>query len=120
MEKQAPVVCKVELGGTILWPEGQAFPLKPDEHGGCRFKLETRGPWQILTRLEGLAVEHTPEGIIVHGVRSLLHPRESGYRTEGQISIRGKKRRAFTSSSLFLVNGKLIDVGILYVCREKS
>lgn len=93
------------------WPKGVPFPA-PITNGEVRFNFETRG----LVKLEGIAVEKRDEGILVHGLRALTSPRESGYAHEGRVSVGGKRRRAFTSSQLFEVDGKLVDVGILYVC----
>lgn len=87
--------------------------------GEGHFRVRTRGPWGIIHKLEGLAVEKTSDGVIIHGMRSLFDLRESGYQMEGRVSIDGKKLRAFTSSQMFTVNGKLVDVAILYVCRQK-
>jgi hypothetical protein len=103
---------------TAVWPAGVPFVL-PIVNGECRFAFETRGPWSLLVKLEGLAVEKTATGVRVWGVRALKAPKESGYNHEGRVNVGGETLRAFTSSQLFLVEGKLVDVGILYVCRPK-
>ena len=115
-----PTFCKYVsfTDRTAIWPDNIQFSL-PIVDGAARFQFETRGPWSILTKIEGLAVEETDTGVEVHGVRSLKSPRESGYQHEGRVSIRGQSLRAFTSSRLFLVAGKLVDVGILYICKAK-
>lgn len=110
----APYVSTTDL--TPIWPARLPFPA-PIIEGECRFSFETRGPWSLLVKLAGVAVEKVPGGVKVYGLRSLAHPRESGYVQEGRVSVGGETLRAFTSSQLFLVEGKLVDVGILYVCR---
>lgn len=105
---------------VAVWPTGRPFPAKI-ENGEARFDFATRGPWSALVKLRGLAVEKTDKGgVYVWGMRSLQKPRESGYVHEGTVSVGGKTRRAFTSSQLFRVEGKLVDVGVLYVCRSCS
>lgn len=117
---------------TRTWPEtawttDMEFSPKVISAGEMRGHMETRDPWQSISKYEAIAMEHIasdethfshyPDKAVLHGVRSLLNPRESGHVLEGTVSIDGKKRRAFTSSALFLVNGKLVDVAILYVCK---
>lgn len=81
-----------------------------------RFEIETRGPWQIVSKVRGLAM--TDDGR-VYGLRNLLDARQSGYDMNGKVSIAGRKYRAFTSSKLFQrPDGSLVDVGILYVCAD--
>ncbi len=104
---------------TAVWPAGTPFPAEI-RNGEVRFDFETRGPWSVLVKLQGVAIEKTEGGVKVWGVRSLNKPRESGYNHEGVVSVGGKSLRAFTSSQLFLVSGKLVDVGILYVVRKKA
>lgn len=112
--KAKPILCPA----GEEWPTGVPFP-SPIVDNEVRFKFETRGPWGILTRLEGVAVEKVPEGLLVHGVHSLLRPRESGYCHEGSVHVGGRRRRAFTSSALLRVEGKLVSVGVLHVCAER-
>lgn len=94
-----------------------------------RFEIETRGPWSIVSRVAGLAVEpiawggwdgkHATEWRI-YGKRSLAKPHSCGYDMEGTVSIAGESRRAFTSSALFeLPDGRLINCATLYVCRPE-
>jgi hypothetical protein len=105
---------------TAVWPTGKPFPVKIDEKGDSPFEIQTRGPWGTVSKIRGLAVEKTDRGLIVHGKRSLDKARESGYDMEGRVNIQGKSYRAFTSSQLFLVNGELVSVAILYVVKRKS
>lgn len=115
---------------TVVWPDGVPFPMKI-ENGEARFKLtQQSGGWGLLTAITGLAVSQKfgdgpgqplrPDqmGVTVYGVRTMNNPRESGYQQEGYVSIGGKKRRAFTSSQLFLVDGQLVDVAILHVTKR--
>lgn len=102
---------------TAVWPAGVPFPVEIKD-GEARFNFETRGPWSIISRLEALAVSKAANGVTVYGVRSLLHPRESGYQHEGRVNVGGKNYRAFTSSQLFLVEGKLVSVATLYVVKK--
>lgn len=54
----------------------------------------------------------------VYGVRSLTNCREDGYCLAGQVSIDGRKYRAFTSSTLFQrQDGSLCDVAVIHVCK---
>jgi hypothetical protein len=102
---------------TPEWPAELPFP--PDAaKGERRFEIETVGPWSIIRKLRGLAVSKPKDagGIIIHGDRSLVSPKESGYQMEGRVSVGGKSYRAFTASQLFRHDGKLYDFAILYVC----
>ena len=102
---------------TAIWPDD--MPLPPGTaKGERRLDIETRGPWGIVSKITGLAVAKEPNGVRVYGDRSLLKPRESGHDMEGRVSIDGKSYRAFTSSQLFLHQGKLVDIAILYVVKR--
>ncbi len=121
---------------TPVWPEGVPFPVEIRD-GESRFKLEHGGGFHApIRKITGLAISHDFErlsderclsyksgprekrhdGITVYGVRSMNAPRESGYNMEGRVSVGGKTIRAFTSSQLFWVEGKLVDVAVLFVC----
>ena len=98
---------------TVIW-QGDA----PDgiENGERRGETRTTGHgWNALTGYRALAVDVTETGVYVYGDRELSGAREDGYCLTGTVSV-GKKRRAFTSSRLFLVNGNLVDIAILYLC----
>jgi hypothetical protein len=107
------------------WTTDMPFPPEVIEAGEMRGEMECTGPWSIVKSYKAIAMEFTGKDTshygefnnvaIIHGMRSLLKPKQSGHALEGYVSINGKKRRAFTSSALFTVNGKLIDVSILYV-----
>ena len=88
-----------------------------------RLEIETRGPWGIISKCRGLAINQNFEtgDIEVYGYRSLSGPRSSDYQLEGHVSIEGDVRSAFTSSHLFeLENGHLIDVGVIFARKLKS
>lgn len=104
---------------TAVWPAGVPFPVVV-EKGEARFDFETRGPWNTISSIKALAVEKGIGAVVVHGVRKLQNAHESSYVHEGRVSVEGETRRAFTSSQLFLVEGKLVDVAILYVCSPKE
>ena len=98
---------------TVVW-QGDA----PDgiENGERRGGIRTTGyGWNVLTGYRAMAIEVTETGVYVYGDRELSRASEDGYCLTGTVSV-GKKRRAFTSSRLFLVNGKLVDIAILYLC----
>lgn len=114
-------------GSTEIRPNDVFYPTDSKQN----LDIETHEPWGIVSKVRGLAVERITEGtypnvgntlrVIIHGVRSLSNPRESGHQMEGRVSIDGKRRRAFTSSMLFrLPDGKLCDVEILYVCNGRE
>jgi len=105
-----------EEGSTLVavWPSGEAFPVECDG-GEAKFEIETYGPVRSVATIRGLAVEKTGAGVRVHGVRSLQKLRPAGYEYEGTVSLGGSKRSAFTTTQLFVVEGKLVDVSVLYV-----
>ena len=92
-----------------------------------RGEFETVGPWSIVKSYKALAIsrvypkDHSnsfPESITLYGSRTLSKPKESGYQLEGQVSINGEKRRGFTSSVMFDVEGKLCEVAAIHVCSN--
>jgi len=90
-----------------------------------RGELKTFGPWQIPVSYQALAISRVypkdksyPESITIYGNRTLSKTKESGYDLEGQVSIDGKKKRGFTSSVLFEVEGKLHEVAVIHVCEN--
>jgi hypothetical protein len=96
------------------WFADVAFPLPIDESGDCRFSITTTGHgWNVITSIRGLVIDFKTRE--VHGVRTMHHPKESGYQMTGRVSVGGKKVRAFTSSTLLRVNGRLISVAVLYI-----
>ena len=123
---------QVKHKATRVWPNSAwqtdyPFDAEAIASGEQRGNMETYGMWQTISKYEALAVEYVEDiekkhfeaysvEAIIHGARSLLKPKECGHELEGYVSIDGKRRRAFTSSALFVVNGKLLSVAILYVC----
>lgn len=130
MSKKTTTYKATRTFGNGAWKTDMPFPPEVIAAGEMRGTMETRGPWSIISKYTALAMEHTDENLdtshykpfqttaIIYGVRSLNNPRECGHDLEGTVSINGQKLRAFTSSHLFEVNGELIDVAILYVCRK--
>lgn len=87
--------------------------------------LKTWGPWNIPISFKTIAVSANygiPEGHFtttcidktVYGIRTMTNVRESGYCLEGYVSIKGKKYSCFSSSELFEINGKLINVSVIH------
>jgi hypothetical protein len=106
----------------VKWPDNVPFPYpEAVEKGEQRGTHTVSGPWGQVITYRALAVSHdTDRGITVHGERQLTRPTPSGYDLEGRVSIAGERRRAFTSSQMFEVQGKLVDVAILYVCKKEK
>ena len=88
------------------------------EAGEKRHECATRGPWQIIASVKGLAVDEKTQTI--YGMRTLDSARSMGYDMEGRVKVNGKRVRAFTSSLLFeLPDKRLISCGILYLCMDQ-
>jgi hypothetical protein len=106
------------------------LPESAIEKGEQRGELKTFGPWGIPVSYKALAmsVKYTPEdkqrytaendGATAYGIRTLTNVRQGGYELEGRVSVNGKKYRGFTSSQLFEIDGKLVDVATIYVCMN--
>lgn len=86
-------------------------------------EMKTQGVWQICTSFKALCVSKTYDKskmytevkeTVLYGLRTMSRPKQGGYELEGYVSIKGKKYSAFTSSQLFNVDGKLIDVAIIH------
>jgi len=86
-------------------------------------KIEQFGPWQIVSSCEGLCVSKTfskEQGyteitqVVIYGKRKLSNPKQGSYELEGYVSIKGKKYSAFTSSQLFEIEGKTLQVGVIH------
>lgn len=87
-----------------------------------RGNYETFGPWGIIRSYEALCIsnEYDRSGTFpkiasteIYGKRKLSNPKQSGYHLDGFVSIKGKKYRAYTSSILIEVDGKLIDIATI-------
>lgn len=112
--------------GSIVLTKEQAiaFGIDPNlnEQG---LYIKTEGPWSIVKKVEGLCVENVygktdfgSKKIVsttLHGKRSMSNPRQTGYHLDGYVSVKGKKRSAYTSSILFEVDGKLVNVGTINI-----
>jgi hypothetical protein len=94
-----------------------------------RGEMQTRGPWSIPVSYKAICVSikrgvlpgHYSETVTektVYGMRSLSGVKQSGYCLEGTASINGRKYKAFTSSELFEVNGRLINVAVIHACTK--
>lgn len=100
---------------AIKWPDGVKFPV-PYADGAARFEVERHWPWDMVSSVRGLAISEANAGIYVHGVLSLCKPTQIGCAIEGNVRIGGRKYYAFTSSLMFEIEGKLVNVAELYVC----
>lgn len=104
---------------TVVWPESLAWP--GNVKGGHRaFETKSRtlhavSRQQRLSAIKGLTVKKVAGGVWIYGDRSLSNMRESGHVQEGTVSIEGRPCRAFTSTQMFIRNGKLVNFDILYV-----
>ena len=111
--------------GAIKISRQQAIELgiNPDldqQHG----ELKTFGPWQIPVSYKALCLSSVYDNIkgytdrkevTFYGLRTMAKPVHSaGSTMEGRVSIDGKKYSAFTSSQLFEIDGKLIDVATIH------
>lgn len=86
--------------------------------------IETRGPWDILSKFSALATAQDlsqPGGPLkIYGTRSLSRPKQVSYALEGAVSIARHRYRGFTSSALFqLADGRLLNCCIIHVCLDQ-
>lgn len=133
----APVRLIASAGHVAIDDETAARFFGPAaiESGERPFVIERSGPWGTVSRLVGLAVtaEWGPDypgagerarhviAYVLHGDRTLARATAFGYAMEGEVSIGGRKSRAFTSSILFeLPNGRFVDVAVLHVCVARE
>ena len=130
--KFQPFTVPAGAGCTVITQEQALSFLTPAEieAGEKRFETSHFGPWQILSKLSGVATVCTwkpgPCGqvmdtLTVIGPRSLDKPRSMGYDMEGATRYNGGRFRAFTSSRLFQIEGakELVQVAILHVCQDQ-
>lgn len=105
-----------EEGSTLVavWPDGEPFQVECVS-GEAGFEIETYGMSRSVATIRGLAVRKEPQGVRVYGIRSLQNFRLVGHEYEGTVSLKGLKRSAFTSTQLFSVGGRLVDVSVLYL-----
>ncbi len=113
----APFVDRYDA--TAVWPEGIPFPVVIKD-GESRLAIESyAAPSYFIKKVVGLTIQKPKDvdGIFVYGVRALSQISEDDYTLRGTVSIEGRKHRAFTSSRLFLVEGKLVVVSVLYASK---
>jgi hypothetical protein len=95
------------------------------EAGEKRFDIETWGCYGVIRSLKGIVetgefVEGTMKWKQFYSVRTMTHPKQSGYDMEGTVSLGGVKSSGFTSSQLFeLPCGKLVNVAVIF-SRSKT
>jgi hypothetical protein len=86
-------------------------------------ELKTVGPWNIPVSFKAICVSAIFDrstclvskiSETIYGIRTLSNVKQGGYELEGYVSINGKKYSAFTSSQLFEIDGKLIDVAVIH------
>jgi hypothetical protein len=93
--------------------------------GDISGEMVTVGPWKVPIKIVALAASYTwkndgygdfIESVTLYGKRTLCNVKESGYDLEGIVSIKGVKRRAYTSSIMFeLPDGRLYNVATIQV-----
>lgn len=92
-----------------------------------RGELETSGEWQIPVSFQALAISRTypehknfPDSITLYGRRKMSELTQHSYELFGRVSINARKRRGFTSSVMFGIDGKLFEVAVIHVCSERK
>lgn len=111
-----------EPGANIVDAETAAL-LDAHEH----FDIRTIGAWGVPISIRAVAMEC--DGFDAHstmirprviGLRTMHDLRESGYSTDGRVSVRGVKRSAFTSDLLYQrPDGTLGKCAIIHVRAVK-
>jgi hypothetical protein len=129
--KQQPLIIDLSNqwpSSVIKLTEAQAISLGIDIAADeVRGEMQVRGPWSTPVSYKAICVSmkrgvlpgHYSESVTektVYGVRSLSNLKQSGYCLDGTVSINGRKYKAFTSSELFEVNGRLINVAVIHAC----
>lgn len=137
MKRQNPVRIEMpQIYGAIPMTHQQAEEIFGDELPALlktremRGDMKTFGYWQ--TPLSYTAHATTSEwagppeeaftrnkAVTFYGKRTMTYPKESGYVLEGRASVLGRKRRAFTSSSLIDIDGTLVEIATVHVCIDK-
>ena len=127
---------KKPIGTVLALTKSEAIELgiteQAVEAGEQHGELESRGPWSIPVRYKALAMSTvwTPEDKksysaetdkeTAFGLRTLTDVKQSGHQLEGRVSINGKRYSAFTSSQLFEIDDRLVDVATIQVRMEKQ
>ena len=91
-------------------------------------ELYTQGFWQIPLSFKALAIKRTYgkttygmtkiDQVEIIGKRTLSNVRQGGYDLTGQVSFKGKKHAAVTSSIMIEVEGKLIDCSCISIINK--
>jgi hypothetical protein len=110
---------------TTKITEDQWKEFISDTIGDISGEMVTVGPWQVPVKFVALAASYTwknegygavIESVTLYGKRTLCRVKESDYKLEGIVSIKGVKRRAYTSSIMFeLPDGRLYNVATIQV-----
>lgn len=87
-----------------------------------RGELKTVGAWDVPKSFKAVCVsgKFTTDFYTkctektFYGIRTMTNVRSSGYCLEGQVSIKGKKYSAFTSSEFVRIEGKLMSVSVIH------
>lgn len=81
--------------GAYRWPDNKMLP------DGI---IEDRRDFDMANApyITGLAIEKTEDGLIVHGDRKLMGARQVGHEIEGYVSIKRKRKSAFSTSIVVL------------------
>jgi hypothetical protein len=88
-----------------------------DEQKGL---LKTQGPWNIPVSYKALCVSSIfgvnsfVEETTIYGVRTMQNIKSAGYGIEGRVNIGGKRYSCFDSSISIEVNGKTINVAVIF------
>jgi hypothetical protein len=96
-----------------------------DTIGDISGEMVTGGPWQVPVKYVALAASYTwknegywavIETVTLYGKRTLCNVKQGSHHLEGSVSIKGVKRRAYTSSIMFeLPDGHLYNVATIQV-----
>jgi hypothetical protein len=110
---------------TTKITEDQWKEFISDTIGDISGEMVTVGPWQVPVKFVALAASYNwknncygdfIESVTLYGKRTLCRVKESDYKLEGIVSIKGVKRRAYTSSIMFeLPDGRLYNVSTIQV-----
>lgn len=99
--------------------QAEQFGINPDVDE-VRGELKTRGMWNVPVSFKALCSTakfgkySSQTEITLFGQRTMTDVRQGGYELEGRVSIGGKKYTCFTSSQLFQVEGRLINVDLIH------
>ena len=122
------IMAKIELvfkdpGVAIKLTKEEAISLgiSPTEtHQGG--ELVTRGAWSFPVSFTALCCSATYTKVMYtkctekrfYGLRKMGKVKQGGYELNGIVSVKGKLYSAFTSSQMFQIDGKLINVAVIH------